>query len=131
MAIHVLGSRLLLRPTDLERSRTFYRDILGLAIYREFGTGDGQHGTVFFLGGGFLELSGHSDRPPEPAATQLWLQVPDIWDAHRALVGRGVPIAREPKREPWGLLEMRITDPDGLVIFIVEVPDDHPLRYRP
>ncbi|MBB6171617.1 catechol 2,3-dioxygenase-like lactoylglutathione lyase family enzyme [Nocardiopsis mwathae] len=130
MAIHVLSSRVLLRPTDLERSRTFYRDILGLAVYREFGTGE-RRGTVFFLGGGFLELSGHSPHPPEPAATRLWLQVPDIWAAHRALVGRGVPVVREPRREPWGLLEMHIADPDGLPLFIVEVPADHPLRYRP
>jgi catechol 2,3-dioxygenase-like lactoylglutathione lyase family enzyme len=28
---------MLLRPSDLDRSRRFYRDVLGLAIYREFG----------------------------------------------------------------------------------------------
>lgn len=33
--VHVLSSRILLRPTDLERSRVFYRDVLGLAIYRD------------------------------------------------------------------------------------------------
>ncbi len=33
----VLSSRILLRPSDLDRSRRFYRDVLGLAIYREFG----------------------------------------------------------------------------------------------
>ena len=33
----VLGSRILLRPSDLDRSRGFFRDVLGLAIYREFG----------------------------------------------------------------------------------------------
>ncbi|MBB4931655.1 putative enzyme related to lactoylglutathione lyase [Lipingzhangella halophila] len=128
--IHVLASRILLRPTDLERSRAFYRDALGLAIFREFGTGE-QRGTVFFLGGGFLELSGHSSRPPEPNATQLWLQVPDIAEAERELRERGVPVLREPRKEPWGLVEMHIADPDGLRIFIVEVPEDHPMRHRP
>jgi hypothetical protein len=43
---------------------------------------------------------------------------------------RGVPILREPKREPWGLLEMWIVDPDGVRICIVEVPEEHPLRRR-
>jgi catechol 2,3-dioxygenase-like lactoylglutathione lyase family enzyme len=43
----VLSSRVLLRPTDPERSRVFYRDTLGLAIYREFGSGP-DRGTVFF-----------------------------------------------------------------------------------
>ena len=47
----VLSSRILLRPADLERSRRFYRDTLGLAVYREFGDRD-DPGLVFFLGGG-------------------------------------------------------------------------------
>jgi hypothetical protein len=38
-AMDVLSSRVLLHPTDPERSRAFYRDMLGLAIYREFGSG--------------------------------------------------------------------------------------------
>lgn len=54
--VHVLSGRVLLRPTDPERSRVFYGDQLGLAVYREFGTGP-ERGTVYFLGGGFLELS--------------------------------------------------------------------------
>ena len=58
----VLSSRVLLQPTDPERSRVFYRDTLGLAIYREFGSGP-ERGTVFFLGGGFLELSGRGAAP--------------------------------------------------------------------
>ena len=64
-AMDVLSSRLLLRPTHPERSRVFYRDTLGLAIYREFGSGP-DRGTVFFLGGGFLELSGRAVAPPAP-----------------------------------------------------------------
>ena len=45
----MLSSRVLLHPTDPERSQVFYRDTLGLAIYREFGNGP-DRGTVFFLG---------------------------------------------------------------------------------
>ncbi|MFG2941883.1 VOC family protein [Streptomyces sp. NPDC048282] len=127
--VHVLSSRTLLRPTDPERSRTFYGERLGLPVYREFGTGP-ERGTVYFLGGGFLEVSGHSDAPASPG-TQLWLQVADVTAAHEELLARGVEIARPPVREPWGLIEMWITDPDGVRIVLVEVPADHPLRYRP
>jgi catechol 2,3-dioxygenase-like lactoylglutathione lyase family enzyme len=128
-AVEVLSGRVLLHPTDLERSRSFYRDALGLAIYREFGSGPGR-GTVFFLGGGFLELSGHAEHPPAPGL-ELWLQVRDLAGTHGQLAARGVPIVRPPERMPWGLDEMWIADPDGVRICLVEVPEDHPLRHRP
>ncbi|WP_030672972.1 VOC family protein [Streptomyces sp. NRRL B-1347] len=127
--VHVLSSRILLRPTDPERSRTFYGTDLGLAVHREFGTGP-ERGTVYFLGGGFLEVSGRSAQPPSPTL-QLWLQVADAEAAHEDLAARGVEILRPPVKEPWGLVEMWIADPDGVRIAVVEVPEDHPLRYRP
>lgn len=127
--MNVLGSRILIRPRDLERSRAFYRDVLGLAVYREFGPWESR-GTVFFLGGGFLEVSGHS-AGEQAGPVQLWLQVPDVDAVHRGLREQGVAIVREPRREPWGLVEMQISDPDGVRIFVVQVPADHPLRYRP
>ena len=126
--MEVLSSRVLLRPADLERSRAFYRDVLGLAIYREFGSGPGR-GTVFFLGGGFLELSAGSGAAPG-AGIELWLQVRDLAETRRELGGRGVRVVREPERMPWGLEEMWIADPDGVRICVVEVPEDHPLRRR-
>ncbi|MEU1691464.1 VOC family protein [Streptomyces hirsutus] len=130
--VHVLGSRILLRPTDPERSRVFYGEQLGLAVYREFATGP-ERGTVYFLGGGFLELSGRSDSPAGTAdpATRLWLQVADVAAAHEELKDKGVEIVRPPVKEPWGLIEMWIADPDGTPIVLVEIPADHPLRYRP
>ncbi|SOD89106.1 VOC family protein [Streptomyces sp. Ag109_G2-15] len=127
--VHVLSSRTLLRPTDPERSRAFYGEQLGLAVYREFGTGP-ERGTVYFLGGGFLEVSGRAQTPPSPAV-QLWLQVEDVTAAHEELLSKGVEIVRPPVQEPWGLVEMWITDPDGTRIVLVEVPAEHPLRYRP
>ncbi|MFF9768951.1 VOC family protein [Streptomyces sp. NPDC053086] len=127
--VHVLSSRTLLRPTDPERSRTFYGEQLGLSVYREFGTGP-ERGTVYFLGGGFLELSGRSDGPASPGV-RLWLQVEDVTAAGEELRARGVDIVRPAVREPWGLVEMWIADPDGTPIVLVEIPSDHPLRYRP
>ncbi|MGW7821538.1 VOC family protein [Streptomyces puniciscabiei] len=127
--VHVLSSRTLLTPTDPERSRTFYGEQLGLSVYREFGTGP-ERGTVYFLGGGFLEVSGRAEAPPSPAV-RLWWQVGDVTAAHEELRARGVDVVRPPVKEPWGLVEMWIADPDGIPIVLVEVPGDHPLRYRP
>ncbi|WP_371650671.1 MULTISPECIES: VOC family protein [unclassified Streptomyces] len=127
--VHVLSSRTLLRPTDPDRSRAFYGGQLGLAVYREFGTGP-ERGTVYFLGGGFLEVSGRAEAPPAPGL-RLWLQVADAAQAYEELTGLGVEILRPPVREPWGLIEMWLQDPDGVRIVVVEVPADHPLRFRP
>jgi predicted enzyme related to lactoylglutathione lyase len=127
--VHVLGSRILLHPSDPQRSRDFYGRALGLAIAREFGTGP-ERGTVYFLGGGFLEVSGRSDTPPSPGL-RMWLQVADAQAAHEELREKGVNVLRPPQEEPWGLIEMWIADPDGVRIAVVEVPEHHPLRYRP
>ncbi|MFI8485564.1 VOC family protein [Streptomyces rubrogriseus] len=127
--VHVLSSRTLLRPTDPDRSRAFYGEQLGLAVHREFGTGP-ERGTVYFLGGGFLEVSGRSDAPLAPGLA-LWIQVEDVAAAHEELEAKGVGIVRPPVEEPWGLVEMWIADPDGTRIVLVEVPAEHPLRYRP
>jgi catechol 2,3-dioxygenase-like lactoylglutathione lyase family enzyme len=123
--MEVLSSRILLRPADPVRSRAFYRDVLGLAVYREFGPPD-DPGLVFFLGNGLLEVSGRSDGPV--GGTALWLQVRDVTAETARLAGVGVPVLREPRREPWGLLEAWVADPDGVRIALVEVPADHPLR---
>lgn len=121
----VLSSRILLRPTDPDRSHAFYRDVLGLAVAREFGPPE-HRGVVYFLGTGLLEVSGRSTRPPQGLA--LWLQVRDVAAEHRRLAAAGVPVTRGPQQEPWGLLEMWIEDPDGVQLVVVEVPPEHPLR---
>ncbi len=127
--MEVFSSRVLLRPTDLERSFRFYADTLGLHIYREWGSGP-TRGVVFFLGGGFLELSGSSDAPSGEKVS-LWLQVRDVDAVGRELEDAGVDVVERPVDKPWGLREMRVEDPDRVRLVIVEVPKDHPLRRRP
>jgi catechol 2,3-dioxygenase-like lactoylglutathione lyase family enzyme len=124
--MEILSSRFMLHPRDFDRSLAFYRDVLGLHPMREFGTGDSR-GVVFFLGGGFLELTDHQVEPPS-SSTELWIQVRDVRQAERELRAAGVSIIESTVEKPWGLLELRASDPDGLVLILVEVPPDHPLR---
>jgi predicted enzyme related to lactoylglutathione lyase len=126
--MEVLSSRVLLRPTEFEHSFRFYAESLGLHVYREWSSGS-TRGVVFFLGGGFLELSG-SSRTGTSENVGLWLQVRDVDAAGRELQEAGVDIIEVPTDKPWGLREMQIRDPDGLSIVIVEVPESHPLRRR-
>lgn len=125
-AMHVLATRVLLAPSDFDRSVDFYEHRLGLARYREWGA-PGWRGVVYFLGGGYLELSeGATARPV--SGVRLWLQVADAHAAHDELVNAGITVAEPPERRPWGLVEMVLEDPDGLQLVVVEVPEDHPLR---
>ncbi|MGE2714287.1 VOC family protein [Mycolicibacterium litorale] len=118
--MEILASRMLLRPADYQRSLRFYRDGLGLAIAREYGGG-----TVFYAGQSLIELAAHGG--PDAGGT-MWLQVRDVYAVQDELRGRDVEIAREARQEPWGLHELHVTDPDGVTLIFVQVPDDHPLR---
>lgn len=118
--MEILASRMLIRPADYQRSLTFYRDEIGLAIARDYGAG-----TVFYAGQSLIELAGHGT---PSAAGIMWLQVRDVYATEQELTGRGVPIAREARQEPWGLHEMHVTDPDGVLLIFVQVPENHPLR---
>ncbi|WP_344415707.1 VOC family protein [Amycolatopsis minnesotensis] len=120
--MQVLSSRVLLKPRDRDTTTAFYRDTLGLAIYREF-----PAGTVFFLGQGFLEVVGEGEGGASPDVA-LWLQVRDLADALAELAAKGVEPDRGARLEPWGLHEAWISDPDGTRIVLVEIPADHPLR---
>lgn len=118
--MEILASRMLLRPSDYERSLRFYRDELGLAIARDYGAG-----TVFYAGQSLIELAGHGG---PNASGIIWLQVRDVYATEKELTERGVPIARGARQEPWGLHEMHVSDPDGVDLIFVQVPEDHPLR---
>jgi catechol 2,3-dioxygenase-like lactoylglutathione lyase family enzyme len=122
----VLSTRVLVRSKDLTVSRAFYRDVLGLAVYREFGDPDNP-AVVLHAGNGLIEVCSHGDVSPG-TNVELWMQVRDLVAEFERLAALGVTILREPKREFWGLDEMWIVDPDGVRIVLVEVPPEHPMR---
>ena len=76
---------------------------------------------------GILELSG-SSKTPSTEKVSLWLQVREVHVVWRELEDAGVDIIEPPIDKPWGLRLMRVEDPDGVRLVIVEVPKDHPLR---
>ncbi|MBV8181799.1 MAG: VOC family protein [Mycobacterium sp.] len=123
--MEILASRMLFRPADYQRSLSFYRDQIGLAIFRDYGAG-----TVFYAGQSLIELAGHG-APEHPAGAfpgAMWLQVRDVVATQAELESRGVAIAREARQEPWGLHEMHVVDPDGVLLIFVQIPPEHPLR---
>jgi catechol 2,3-dioxygenase-like lactoylglutathione lyase family enzyme len=120
--VEVLSSRVLIRPIDPERSHSFYGRTLGLAVKREF-----PGGRVYFAGDGAIEVSGRGESPVRGNLC-IWLQVRDLDAEWARLAGAGVDTRRDPQTESWGLREAWIADPDGVLIVLVEVPADHPIR---
>ncbi len=123
----VLSSRVLYRSAHFDALRRFYEDTVGLHVYREYGDSDGVLGVVFFLGGGFLELTrGATSSSP----ITLWLQVADVRAEEDRLRDAGVEVVKALEQMPWGLVESWVRDPEGNELHLVEVPEDHPLRRR-
>ncbi|MEV0249168.1 VOC family protein [Nocardia sp. NPDC050712] len=122
--MEILSSRIILRPADYPATLAFYRDGLGLAIAREY-----PGGTVLFAGQSLVEVAAHGGTGAATAFDgAIWLQVRDVSDAAAELSLKGIPIDRPPVREPWGLIEMWVRDPDGVPVVLVEIPADHPIR---
>jgi predicted enzyme related to lactoylglutathione lyase len=126
--MEVLSSRVIVRAPDFTRTRSFYEETIGLRVYREYGVSGRVTGVVYFLGGGFLEVTG--GEAGEPNDVVLWLQVADAVAESARLLAAGVTVRKPVERMPWGLVELWIEGPDGVELRIVEVPDDHPLRRR-
>jgi catechol 2,3-dioxygenase-like lactoylglutathione lyase family enzyme len=127
--VEVLSSRTIITTPDLERSRAFYEYTLGLSVYREYGSAGAITGVVFFLGGGFLEVT-QGPTTSSGDAVKLWLQVLNVVAEEARLRAAGVIVRKPAERMPWGLNELWIEDPHGIEIRLVDVPPEHPLRRR-
>ncbi len=112
---------------DLIGSVTWWRDTLGLSVAREYGADGVVTGVALFCGGVLVELTGQGS---DPASLVLWLQVPDLSAESERLIAAGVSHEGMPAQMPWGLIEWRITTPEGVTLVLVQIPDDHPLRSR-
>lgn len=125
--MEVLSSRVLYRSSDFDALRRFYEQTVGLHVYREYGSSEEVLGVVFFLGGGFLEITRAS---ASSAPFSLWVQVRNVRDEQERLRTAGAEVVKEAQQMPWGLIESWIHDPERNQLRLVEVPDDHPIRRR-
>ena len=105
---------------DMDRSVTFYRDVLGLNFLFQAGP------ALAFLdaGGVRLMLTGPEGAGEPGSASVLYFRVDDVDVMHAALIGRGAPdggeprmIARMPDHELWIAF---VRDPDGNLVGMME-----------
>lgn len=113
---------------DIERSKVFYRDVLGATVYREYG---GTSCVLQFQGSWLLVVTegaptddkpGVSFEPPrDPSSVShaMTIRVPDCQEAYGILKSRGAEFLTPP--HDWGA-EVRcfFRDPDGHLLEISE-----------
>jgi catechol 2,3-dioxygenase-like lactoylglutathione lyase family enzyme len=100
---------------DLARSRSFYRDVMGLRV-----VGDHMPRWVEFdLGDGVsLGLHGKSELlAVRPGSLQLGFTVENVDKFTADCVALGVPVFQDPYDEPFGRVAV-IGDPDGYPVQI-------------
>lgn len=107
--------------SDMERSRTFYADVLGAKVFREYG---GTSCVLSFQGAWLLLVTGGEptrDKPtvafapptePDAVSHAMTIRVPDCHAAYETLKFRGATFLTPPV--DWGA-EIRcfFRDPDG------------------
>jgi catechol 2,3-dioxygenase-like lactoylglutathione lyase family enzyme len=119
----------LLVVTDVDRSRDWYRDVLGATVYREYG---GSSAVLTFQGTWLLLVTGGGPTPDKPTVTfappdgpdrvdhELTLRVPDCHAAYETLRGRGAEFLTPPVEYEHEIRAF-FRDPDGHLIEISEV----------
>lgn len=120
---------LLLVVEDIERARSFYQEVLGADLFREYG---GTSAVLRFQGSWILLVTGGGPTPGKPTVTfappadpervshQLTLRVPDCRAAYEILRARGAEFLSSPV-DRGGEIRAFFRDPDGHLIEISEV----------
>jgi catechol 2,3-dioxygenase-like lactoylglutathione lyase family enzyme len=118
----------LLVVSDLARARSFYADVLGAELHREYG---GTSAVLRFLGTWILLVTGGGPTKDKPGVTfattrdpsvvshEMTIRVPDCRGAYEVLRSRGATFLTPPVEYEW---EIRcfFRDPDGHLLEISE-----------
>ena len=119
----------LLVVTDMEKSKWFYRDVLGASLFREYG---GTSCVLSFQGTWLLLVTGGGPTEDKPSVTfappadpntvshQFTIRVPDCRGAYEVLRSRGAEFLTPPV-DRGGEIRCFFRDPDGHLLEISEV----------
>ena len=116
---------LILEVADVERSLSFYRDLLGIPLRHDLdhGGGDrwisGEHAALSWHDS-FFHFALYRSKGVVTRDVQLGFPVGDLDAMHAALVAAGVPVDVAPRDEPWGRTA-RYRDPDGNSVSLTQV----------
>lgn len=126
----ILQMRVALTTADYERLVKFYCDGLGMepaAVWNN----DGGRALMLEMGQATLEL--FDERQAEvideleagkriSGPVRFALQVPDLKSALERLLAHGATLMHPPVTTPWGDVNARVQDPDGMQVTLFEAP---------
>jgi lactoylglutathione lyase len=119
----------MLSAEDLDRSASFYRDLLGGVETYRFPDGDSPVFLVVRLGEsdlgigaitGAAPLHGQSLRPAQGHRMELCVYVDHVDTTVERLRAASVPILVEPADQPWGERVAYVSDPDGNLLMLTQ-----------
>lgn len=107
--------------SDRERSKAWYTEKLGMSVLADTNhwvtVGHPKQGGAIHLCVG-SEIGG---LPLEPGNTGILVLVPGPLEAEcKKLKERGVEFVWDPKKQPWGVWDAMIRDPDGNEILLMQ-----------
>jgi len=120
VAIKDVGA-IILFVADLQRSKVFYHEVLGLDVEFEDDESVGFKikGLAFIVlqvDRARVQLQGEPTATPGSGATAFLTSFTDDVDAlHANLVERGIQFFQGPANQPWGVRTAYFKDPDGHV----------------
>ena len=101
---------------ELEKSKAFYEDVLGLKVLMDLGWirtyGSDSKMTV--------QLSAMSEGGSGTAVPDISIEVDHLEEALARVKKAKIPIEYGPTREPWGVRRFYVRDPFGKLINILE-----------
>ncbi|NUP42382.1 MAG: VOC family protein [Streptomyces sp.] len=125
--MNIVGSTVVFTVDDLPGSRHFFTVYLG---FREvLGNPDLSWLSRDDAAVDILLNQRDLEQPHERIAlTVVALAVTDLAGEHARLRAAGAPITRQLWCSPWGEWQLRLTDPNGIVVELTEwiVPGGHP-----
>ena len=125
----ILELRVAVTTADYERLLKFYTIGLGIDPAQFWQNGDG-HAAILNLGHATLEIFDEAQAQTideievgqrVSGPIRFALQVPDLQAALDRLLAHGVKLVHPPVQTPWGDLNARVQDPDGLQITLFQV----------
>jgi catechol 2,3-dioxygenase-like lactoylglutathione lyase family enzyme len=104
-----------IKSRDLEASRQFYVDVLGLEVAIDLGF----IVTLVSPSNPTAQVSLMRDDDPSAILPQISIEVEDVDDVHSRARFLGLDIVYPLTNEPWGVRRFFVTDPNGTIINVM------------